>query len=163
MSTQRYLYWHPAPDDVEFLDGTFYRWTVTEAEWRTHHYCQAYDITVPEGWRVVGFREPKNSESFLNECGEAVILPMGEGACFDCLKYDRKPILERVEEWSTPTDEDAKRRPAVQVQNYDDDADTWEEATLLAVVKSGAPYVVMSERGYVTAFGKCQMKKENKA
>ncbi len=175
MSEQRYIYWHPgepkpgktpknlqvrdadenewcyssAPDDVEFLDGTFYRWPVTEAEWRTHHYCQAYGIKVPEGWRVVDFRLGKDSEQHLWEDGTIAGVIHATAS-----KY---PILERIEEWITPTDEDAKRRPKVQVKTNHGE---WIQKTLVAVM-SDANFPYLSIDG--SCWADCRMKKETKA
>jgi hypothetical protein len=75
-----------------------------------------------------------------------------------------RPILERIEEWCVPTDEDAKRRPAV--QSYDREGTAWQDGRLLAVVKStyvSEHDVYVVERGdsvYCNAY--CRMKKENK-
>ena len=69
-----------------------------------------------------------------------------------------------VEEWVTPTDEDAKQRPAV--QSYDREGTPWMEGRLLAVVKSTYVsehdvYVVQSGDS-VYCHSHCRMQKENK-
>jgi hypothetical protein len=171
MSEQRYLYWHPGephpekmPEKCEMLDEDIWklsakaptswefprRWPVTEAEWRTHHYCKAYGITVPDGWRVVGFGPVDPTRWYLSPYGAKT----GHAQSFAC------PILERVEEWITPTDEDAKRRPVVQVSNIvlHTEDHNWVTKTLIAVT-SGDEYLCDDGKRWRY----CQMKKENKA
>jgi hypothetical protein len=173
MSTQRYLYWHPGeptpektPKGAEAFDSEECewhtesaasvswcwptRWPVTEAEWLAHHYCQAYGITVPEGWRVVDFGSPRDAHLLPDGC-----IGGGYSANYQV------PILERIEEWITPTDEDAKRRPQVQVRNADG---AWESAILLGVDDCIAPFVARPYRVNKTLFyEKCRMKKESKS
>jgi hypothetical protein len=171
MSTQRYLYWLPGeptpektPEKCEMLDEDTWlpnkkepaywlvarRWPVTEAEWRTHHYCQAYGVIVPEGWRVVDFGSPR----------DAHLLPDGSIGGGYSAEY-QVPILDRIAEWMTPTDEDAKRRPQVQVRNADG---AWESAILLGVEDCIAPFVARPYRVNKTLFyEKCRMKKDTNA
>ena len=172
MTNQFYLYWHPGEtkpekttENAEFLESggwdktgkihtvdqwanDTYRWPVTEAEWRTHMYCQAYGINVPEGWRMVNFRKSTDGDSRLSPDGNV------EAIC-SCFSY---PLLERIEEWVTPTDEDAKRRPQVQVssdESYD------KEMTLVAVTHGIHPFVCINGRGESMNWKHCRMKKEN--
>jgi hypothetical protein len=61
-------------------------------------------------------------------------------------KYPVKKVVvdetwtEPEEEWVTPTDEDAKHRPMVQVRYGDGD---WQEARLLAVTVHDSPFLVI--------------------
>jgi hypothetical protein len=171
MTKKRYMYWRPGeekpktmPKGVEYLDyfrnwqpdssacvesgwiTDARRWPVTEAEYRTHCYCEAYGIAIPEGWRVVDFRSPAIGEAWLT-CG---------GDVDDECTYSPRPILERIEEWIIPTDEDAKQRPRVQV--WDDNGKKWIEATLYGVCDD---QFITNPMNYGMVWSQCRIKKEN--
>jgi hypothetical protein len=42
-----------------------YRYPVTEAEYRSHHWCIAHGVSVPDGYEVVGFGKPKWGEYYF--------------------------------------------------------------------------------------------------
>ena len=48
----------------QWVIGT-YRYPVTETEYKTHHWCIAHDVNVPDGYEVVGFGKPKLSEYYF--------------------------------------------------------------------------------------------------
>jgi hypothetical protein len=170
--TQYYIYWHPGeekpkktPENAEFSTAggpslksyvkskdwecESYRYPVTEEEYRAHCYCQAHDITIPEGEKVTGFRHPNRSEWFLTTSGN-VCQHNNELWC-----GSRVPILESI--WITPTDNDARRRPMVQVRFNETIA--WEDRILVAVV-AGLFYVMKKEHNGVEAWSLCRMKRE---
>ncbi len=175
MSNQRYIYWHPgeekptrAPSECEALDmynkqwqlsltnpkdwGPWpRRWPVTEAEYRTHCYCQAYGIiTIPEGWRVVDFRLPNFGESWMTFSGNV------DDEC----NYSPRPILERIEEWIVPTDEDAQRRPIVQVWDFSPNA--YANLILVGVTTAGRFLTFTADKSSYASWNFCRMKKETK-
>jgi len=172
MSTQRYLYWHPGEEKPKAVplglqhltaQGTWdtfdsdlcgwvtntRRWPVTEAEYRTYHYCRAYNIayniTIPKGWRVVDFKAAVG-HWFLDLGGNA----FNGSSCGVMV-----PILERIEEWIIPTDEDAKRRPMVQVR--DDEDQEWIAATLYGVCND---QFITNPTKCGMVWSQCRMKKE---
>lgn len=169
MSEQKYMYWHPGqPKPEKMPEGcevnttpntwnsenaipavwccAARRWPVSEHVWRAHHYCEAYGITVPEGYEVIGFRVPDPHELYLERNGKA-IASFGDG----CAAY---PILRKIEQptrYRTPTDEDAKLRPQVEVRNCHDDK--WHRITLVAVRDTDWPYLAIDG----SQWKKCRM------
>ena len=88
----------------------------------------------------------------------------GFNSPLDCGSGTNWRKKQPVEEWVTPTDEDAKKRPMVQA--YDRDVAKCQEVRLLAVVKSTYVsehdvYVVQSGDS-VYFYSHCRMRKENK-
>jgi len=177
MSNQFYMYWHPGdqrpekmPEESEYyacsewhtdvgnpnigwLDLTR-RWSVPEHVYRAHMFCETFGITVPEGYEVTGFRLPVFGETYLSSSGSAM-------PCTVDGLMQRRPILRGIKlgtGYRTPTDEDALRRPTVEVR--DDDREEWRERTLLAVVpsESGSPFIATSEFGCATIWHQCRMK-----
>ena len=67
------------------------RWPNTAHEAKTALFCQLHGVTVPDGWKVVGFRVPEIGETYLCR-----IL----GREFLCEEYEDgpRPILHKVEE-----------------------------------------------------------------
>ncbi len=137
------------------------RWPVPEYVYRTYHFCMAHGISVKWTDRliielypdceVVGFAEDR--------CyGDGTFTINHDGHTCDVYYYC--PILKPIEQWITPTDEDAKERRKVQVRDHDEEE--WQDATLLAVFKTCVlclwPY---GGKDYMT-FRQCRMKKENK-
>jgi hypothetical protein len=49
-----------------------YRYPVTEAEYRAHHWCIAHGVSVPEDYKVVGFCHASDTDSWLAVDGEVV-------------------------------------------------------------------------------------------
>jgi len=175
MSNQFYLYWHPCdqrpekiPEGCEYCEGVEWhadagypwldftrRWPVPEHIYRAHMFCEAYGISIPAGYEVIDFRKPQQGEIVLSRCGEAYT----EGGIHSW--DNRYPILHKIEPtvtYRTPTDEDALRRPTVEVR--DDDSKEWLERTLVAVVpsESGSPFIATNESGCATVWHQCRMK-----
>ena len=145
-----YLYWHPGdqrpekmPEESEYYEyGEWHtdvgnpnigwldltrRWPVPEHAYRAHMFCETFGIKVPEGYEVTGFRASIRGETYLTVYGNVV-----------CCAVDRygqpHPILRKIKSdtvYRTPTDEDARSRPQVEVR--DADSEKWRPATLLAV------------------------------
>ena len=177
MSNQFYMYWHPGllwPDEIpngcEYCeDGEWHtdvgdpnivwldhtrRWPVPEHVYRAHKFCEAYGIPIPDGYEVIAFRKPQQGEIVLSRCGEAYT----EGGIHSW--DNRYPILHKIEPtvtYRTPTDEDALRRPTVEVRDYD--REEWRERTLVAVASSecGSPFIATSESGCATSWHQCRM------
>ena len=145
MSEQKYIYWGPCVgrpcrdilrkaeyydtmvderkawvpcEGIEY-DDEFMRYPVSDAEYRSHHWCLALGHPIPEGYKVSGFATldtsyPVGFYHINNLTGEAWKVTnrplIGTG-----------PILEKIKpeiEWVIPTDEDARHRPFVQVCDY---------------------------------------------
>jgi hypothetical protein len=117
------------------------RWPVPEHIWRANRYCECYGISIPEGYEVIGFGSPsKASEAYLNTLGR-VIDPRIAGWNYQ----QRYPILRKIEpekKHVTPTDEDAKSRPTVEVSR---DSDYWTTVTLVAVRKGNYPFLTLDD------------------
>ena len=168
---QHYLYWHPGlpkpkhvPEGCEYyayeewhkedknsntgwLDRTR-RWPVPEHVYRAHNFCEAFRIKVPEGYEVTDFRYPKLCETYLTEDGTDM-------CCGSNTFLHRRPILRMVVPpvtYRTPTDEDAKLRPQVEVRNTDQQ--DWTPAILYGVLRPG-PNQFLTDFG---AWSQCRMK-----
>ena len=105
------------------------------------------DLPEIEGFEdAFEFRKPKKDEYYRNGMG-----------CTQSAGEDNKGwILRKSQEWVTPTDEDAKGRPEVEVRA---EQSNWFEATLVLVDRGGAFHTVDRE-GYSRVFLECRMKKE---
>jgi len=110
--------------------------TKSEGVWRASKFCEAFDIQIPDEYEVTSFRAPVHGETFLTVYGNVTLCTVD--------RYGQPhPILRRIGlpvTYRTPTDEDARIRPTVEVR--DTDIEEWRPATLLAVQESQ-----LSERG----------------
>ena len=87
-------------------------WPIPEHEALTELYCQLHGIRIPDGWEVVGFGNRLESEDhgFLSRSGGYISDGDWAGT--------KRPIIRRREPefaWVTPTDDDAKVRPEVEL------------------------------------------------
>jgi len=105
----KWIYWIPGdsllkdrPDDCEMIDtddglqsnwgpcnrppSTWFafvrRWPVSEAEYRSHHWCKALDASIPEGYYVDGF------------CMSGDSYPVGS-YCFNTITGAAMKVVER--------------------------------------------------------------------
>jgi hypothetical protein len=111
-----------------------------------------YGIKLTPGWRLLDFRNPVGGETYLTSTGYQVTK-----AKFDTSFTTAAPILERIEEWVTPTDEDSKHRPMVQVRDSQRNGWSLVELELVAVVGS---LFHCKDNGGLVARNYCRMKKE---
>ena len=138
-----------------------YRWPIPEHEALTELYCQLHGISVPDGWEAVGFGDVAGNRYLTVR-----------GLQFDATRYSvgekhNAPILRRKEpefEWVTPTDDDAKGRPEVEVCYTSEPV--WHGGyKLISVVESNAGnamYFVHNydiKRDYGNCVGFCRMKR----
>lgn len=173
----RYLYWNPdtpkpetLPQGCEFLVQTHIgshwscetygpatwtdrtrRWPVEDHVYFAHHYCLAFGISIPQGYEVTGFRIATCHDPYhLTIYGR--VEPQDSGFSV--------PILRRIEPkkvYKTPTDEDAKLRPTVEVRVVHNDEEYWQQKTLLAVTAGNFPFVTQCEDGGIETWSKCRM------
>jgi hypothetical protein len=169
MNEQKYMYWHPGlpkpekmPELCEMVkifgqwqmsslhpdqwETSTRRWPVPEHVYHAHHYCLSFGITVPEGYEVIDWRIPHVDDWYMERNGQAY--PWCGG---DCVAH---PILRRIspqKRYITPTDEDAKLRPQVEVRAVDE---SWVSATLLAVIKE---WYITIDKGGVTWWKECRI------
>jgi hypothetical protein len=103
------------------------------AQASTALWCMAYEITVPDGWEVVGFND--NAEDFGN------MMLYADGSLLGAIRGDHYtgPILKKKApevEWVIPGDTDARHRPEVEVCN---DGESWGKIKVLyGVTPDGA-------------------------
>ena len=98
---------------------------VTDAEYRAHHGMLAWPCECPEGYVVVDFRPTLHNDRILTADGGTV------GGISSVVP---RPILEKIEpeiEWVYDVlDEEARRRPSVQVR---DGGGKWKKTILYGV------------------------------
>lgn len=109
--------------------------------------------TTPDGkqWEVVDVRKPTHGESFVTAYGKV------EQFCYSMSELVRPIVRPIVPEWITPTDEDAKQRPMVEVR--DRETDRWQAGQLLAVIHREMPFIAFITKTKVAAgWGYCRMR-----
>jgi len=155
---------------------------IPEWEAKAELFCQLWEVTVPEGWMIVGFG--KVGERFLTHKGRVVqntlyscpIIKEIERETMKCKHcgaaiykanatwYHRcsrssacELSAEPAEEWVTPTD--GPSLPEVEVRDRDDME--WETAGLITVLKDGEqyPFYVMLLDGYMEYYAQCRMRR----
>jgi hypothetical protein len=116
-----------------FSNSCTYRKPVTDAEYRAHHGMLVWPCDCPEGYRVTAFGIPTPDSITLSALGT---IRTGRD------NYSVCPILEKIEpeiEWVTPTDEDARHRPWVEVCDHQEQLELGHgrKAKLLGVAHEG--------------------------
>lgn len=112
------------------------------------------DLPNVEGFEdTFEFRHPREKEYFRDHKRFEIARQTG----IDC-NFALRWILRKKQEWVTPTDEDAKGRPWVQVKNIG--LHDWVDRLLIAVDHDGT-FATIGESGSIqTGWSECRMKKE---
>jgi hypothetical protein len=129
---------------------------------KTEHYCRAFGVTIPDGYEVVDFADHI-------KCNHFALLYDGslwKSWVFSGMKH-QMPILRKTKRkttetvWVTPTDDDARMRPRVQVKWYDStEWDTDTDFTLVHVSyveDNKFPFMVIDSYGEADWFEDCRM------
>lgn len=125
------------PDTWDHL--MIHRWPVSEAEYKTHHWCLANDVVVPTGYEVDRFGSlVEKGEHALMHTGDIYIEYKPSG-----FMLSPRPILKKIKpeiEYVTPTNQDIVNCikatgtwPIIEVR--DDESDSqWMVTTLIRVI-----------------------------
>ena len=122
------------------------RWPVPEYVWRTNRYCEAFGISVPDGYEIIGFGVVRRAkEYFLSHFGKA----------HRCAIAHPQPVLNKIDEWITPIDDEAKLRPVCEVRNVDED---WNVNNYILLAYYDGFYVVYNDQD-ITTWDECRVEK----